>query len=728
MSVSIDTAAADTGAAPERAPVVPRPARRASDLALEVGWLALALLVPVTFQRWSYDAFELPKQIVTFIVLEIALLAGVALRLAEFPWQRRGWLSGETVLGWLGGRPAVLAAGSVALAWLLATAVSVAPEQSWWGLPPRWAGARAQMAHVALFAVCALVLTRPDQLLRLASVTAAAGALSSAYALVQRAGRDPLAWGGYIGAQQAADLSIRPPGTFGNPNFLAGYLVLSVFLTLGALLSAKRWWVRTLLCVALLVQVVALIFSQTRGAWLGVVSGAIAFTTCLCALRGGPWRRMLLGAGVVAMVVLVTLRAAQPLVPSGTLLARASNILSVTEETASIRLALWRLAGPRLLDRPWLGFGPDAIGTVFQGIYGRELVEAEGKLGGGSQYDRSENAALDALLAVGGIGALSMLVIELVVARAVAVLVIMRGRVAMPSAESGSIWVPLVASSTAALAAHLTAQQFNVEVVGASFLAWTLAGGLVGLARLRGVSDLSVGQPVRRPLLIGALAGALIVSAGTAWWELRPLRAGVVYEAGLTLQRAGKPAEAIPQLGRANALWPHYYLFWAELGYANRAAGRAAPPGPDKERYYRQAFVAVDRALAINDAHPLVWSYWGDIAAEVALTTGDQGLRARARVAHLRATDLAPNWWRYWQSAGDSDMLLGEFGSAKEKYARAAALTPGNWVLWASLGDAANRSADYPAARSGYERALGLRPGAQTEATIERAIASLSPG
>ncbi|HET7770450.1 MAG TPA: hypothetical protein VFN74_16865, partial [Chloroflexota bacterium] len=137
--------------------------------ALEAGWLALALLVPITFQRWSYDAFELPKQTVTFVVLEASFLAALALWLAQRPWRRSTWLDGDAILSWLGRYPAVLAAGFVALAWLLATAASVAPEQSWWGLPPRWAGTRAQVAQVALFAVCAVTLTRAPQLLRVSA-------------------------------------------------------------------------------------------------------------------------------------------------------------------------------------------------------------------------------------------------------------------------------------------------------------------------------------------------------------------------------------------------------------------------------------------------------------------------------------------------------------------------------------------------------------------------------
>jgi tetratricopeptide (TPR) repeat protein len=494
--------------------------------------------------------------------------------------------------------------------------------------------------------------------------------------------------------------------------------VLAIFLTLGGLLAIHRVWAKALFGLALLLQALALLFTQTRGAWIGTVIGAIVFITLLLALRGGPWRRALLGLGAALLVIALALRAAQPLLPPGTLLARAASALSPAEQTASIRLALWRLSVPGWLERPWLGHGPDTLATVFQRAYGTEIIEAEGSLGGASQYDRSENATLDTLLAVGAVGALSILVVGLLVCHAVWRQVARRG--ALPAAP--------IAGATAALAGHLTAQQFNVEVVGASFLAWTLAGALIGLARGETLPEEPPTDLPSRAFHLAAVPIALLCTAALGYFfELRALRAGLLYEAGLNLQRAARPAEAVPLLSAATSLWPHYFLFWAEQGYANRAAARLAPAGPEKERFYRQALDAVDRAVAINDAHPLIWSYWGDIAAEVAASSTDIGLRARARVAHMRATELGPNWWRYWQSAADADMLLGEFAAAKEKYLRAASLTPANWVLWASLGDSANRAGDYATARWAYERALGLRPGQQTEAQIERAIGSLPP-
>ena len=696
--------------------------------ALEAGWLALALLVPITFQRWSYDAFELPKQYVTLVVTQSALVAALALWVAGEPRAGRALRTApRAMLGWVGRRPGAIAGLAVGGAWLLATAASTIPEQSWWGLPPRWAGARAQLAYASLFVVASCALRRPVQAARLSVVSAAAGAVAGGYAIAQRLGRDPFEWGGYLGASVAADLSRRPPGTFGNPNFLAGYLALSLFLTAGAVLGLSGRWARGFLGVALALQSAALLLTQTRGAWLGVLAGAAAFATLLAALRGRRWRRWLLAGATAGTLALVALRLAQPLLPPGSLLERAATILSPGEQTAGIRLTLWRLVGPSWLTKPLTGFGPDALAPVFQRAYGPELVEAEGALGGQSQYNRAENAVIDTLLATGLLGALAMAAVGVVVMAALGRL--LRGTrdpaTAMALGAANLDRGPVIAGLAAALTAHVVAQQFNVEVVGASFLSWLVAGALVGLASLPPGEPASVENDDPHPANLALAVGAAVLCAvGLGWWELRPLRAGVAYEAGLVAERAGKPADGVPQLMRANSLWPHYYLFWAELAYADRAAARAAP-AEEKERLYRGALAAVEQVVRVNPAHPLAWSYWGDVAGEVAVASGDVALRNRAKAAHVRATSLAPNWWRYWSSAGETDMLMGDFPAAKERYARAAALNPGNWTLWASLGDASNRQGDKQTARSAYERALGLHPGAQTEATIQRAIASL---
>ncbi|HXI16046.1 MAG TPA: O-antigen ligase family protein, partial [Chloroflexota bacterium] len=618
---------------------------------LEAGWLVLAVAVPLTFSRFSYDAFELPKQLALFAILELTVFYAIAVwiaggglaRLRE--WRRSGSSirpdSSETIEQGAGsagvspapsseraGTPALqaripwflrhapfIAAGAVALGWVLASVFSVAPEQSWWGLPPRWAGTRAQLYNVGLFLIAASVLTRQAQLTRLAVVTAVAGVITGAYSLLQSIKIDPFEWAGYVGSTQAADVSGRPIGTFGNPNFLAGYLVLSLFVTAGATLHIRHIGGRAALLVAFLVQATALVITQTRGAWVGTLVGAVVFGTLVAALSGRRWQRWLLGGCAAFLLVLALLRAAQPIAVPGSFLARATSIVQPTEFTAAVRLALWRSASVVWLERPLVGFGPDALGSVFQRTYGPELAAAEGGAAGLTQYDRSENAVLDTLLATGALGGLAMLAVGLVVARSVSLLT-RRGGAA-----------PLVAGATAALAAHLVAQQFNVEVVGASFLAWLLAGALAGLAVTANyfpsedatsfdaapgpagvltpeAPDLPHGNV--RTSLPRAAAAALVVlltSPLMIWWDLQPLRAGMAYEIGLQLERANRPAEAVPHLRLATTLWPHYYLYWAEQAYAHRAAARAtAVAGPERERHQRLALAAVDRALTVNGA------------------------------------------------------------------------------------------------------------------------------
>ena len=94
--------------------------------AIEVSWLAAAVAVPLTFNPWGYNAFELPKSLLLRV---LALLMGLA-TLVRAVEERGG--SDRTRRGrslplllW-----PVLAFG---LALALATVLSVNPRASLWG-------------------------------------------------------------------------------------------------------------------------------------------------------------------------------------------------------------------------------------------------------------------------------------------------------------------------------------------------------------------------------------------------------------------------------------------------------------------------------------------------------------------------------------------------------------------------------------------------------------------
>ena len=175
------------------------------------------------------------------------------------------------------------------------------------------------------------------------------------------------------------------------------------------------------------------------------------------------------------------------------------------------------------------------------------------------------------------------------------------------------------------------------------------------------------------------------------------------------------------QLEVAVAIWPHNFRHWAELAYANRAAAR---PKPDPESYpqYRRAVTAAERALVINPVYPRVKAYFGDIAGEAAVRTGDVVLAERAIAAHAEATGEAPLSWRYREMGAQTYFQMRKVDAAKEQLQRAVELWPTNWALRAALGDAGVLSNDRETARRAYTEAQRLNP---THEGVQRALAAL---
>ena len=161
---------------------------------------------------------------------------------------------------------------------------------------------------------------------------------------------------------------IRAYATFGQPNPFAGYLELTVPLLvaiLGARLLGGRGsagrgligpWLATVLAAAAGVGLIALVLTQSRGGWLGAMTGlgAVAWLT-------GGWLRWaaIAGAALVALVVVATPlggRVTERLAASE--LSLADDVQVTTANFAAReRLAHWRAGLAMARSRPVLGVG-----------------------------------------------------------------------------------------------------------------------------------------------------------------------------------------------------------------------------------------------------------------------------------------------------------------------------------------------------------------------------------
>ena len=257
---------------------------------MEACWLAAAAIIPLYFNLSSVQMFEPDK---VFVLRLLAVLAGAAFLLKRI--DRR--VSGPARPGDPEPAPSLLKSPLpfsvliLATIYILSSALSIMPIQSWWGTYIRAQGTITFCCYVVLFLVVLTELRAAAQLRRLQYAIILTSVPVAAYTILQFADFDPIPWQDMFHE--------RSMGTMGNPIFLGGYLVMVIPLTFSRMVDAvqtarsggqTRPGLVLAACsgVALMMQLLALLFTQSRGPILGLALSVYVCVFLFLVLRRIP--------------------------------------------------------------------------------------------------------------------------------------------------------------------------------------------------------------------------------------------------------------------------------------------------------------------------------------------------------------------------------------------------------------------------------------------------------
>jgi tetratricopeptide (TPR) repeat protein len=277
-----------------------------ADVFMESLWLLALVLAPMFFNVYSQRVFEPDKISLIRTLALFGLVAGV-LKLAE-TWGMARAQTPAPSPWWR--TPLVWPVLALMAAYLLSTALSVTPRQSFWGSYQRLQGTFTMLSYMVLFFIIFNTLRRPQQWQRLQYTIILVSLPIALYGVVQHYHLDPLPWGG--------DTTKRVAANMGNSIFLAAYLIMAVPLTLERLMQAIRTMLLDeqgsmtdalaagALFFILVIQGLAILFTQSRGPWIGLAMGLYVFgllvLTSLRQKTGGnqqiTGREFLLGVGM----------------------------------------------------------------------------------------------------------------------------------------------------------------------------------------------------------------------------------------------------------------------------------------------------------------------------------------------------------------------------------------------------------------------------------------------
>jgi putative inorganic carbon (HCO3(-)) transporter len=224
------------------------------------------------------------------------------------------------------------------------------------------------LSYLAVYALMRqLLATAPRWWDRITAALLAGQLVTSVIGIRQLYG-DPSALARWSDPNSLAQGTIRIYSTLENPNLLAGFLLPTLPLALVALLRWPGTARRLFALSALVIGLLALVLTYSRGAWMGMVLalGAIALLLALRHSRNWPplWRRLfpllLLAGGGLLLVVAVA--AVEPL------RVRVLSLLVGREDSSNnFRMNVWNSVLRMIGDRPWIGIGPgnDAFNRIY---------------------------------------------------------------------------------------------------------------------------------------------------------------------------------------------------------------------------------------------------------------------------------------------------------------------------------------------------------------------------
>ena len=508
MTLRPQTKAAQKAVA--RAANLPAILAMVADNVAEAAWLASVVVVALHFNLHTFTIFEADK-IAMFKVLAALLLAALLLRISVWRY------SGHTATASEMAAAIPPASAGIAIALLLSTGLSIAPQISWHGTYMRAHGAVMELCLLAVLVAQCVGLRRPAQLQRLLDTIVLAATISALYGILQHLKLDPAEWG-------QAFLGDRVSSTQGNPIFLGAYLVLTLPLTLACALQTllrstggmRNHAQAALQLLSATMQVLAIWFTGSRGPLLGIAAGCLFMAICQAAALNN--RKALLALFGVAGAVLLFLYALN--IPNGPLealrdrpyLGRLAHVWDTTNRTESstqVRIETWRHAKDALLTTPaliyadgtvdtWsrlrllIGYGPETAGFVLPPSYRTEFHNA-------LFSDRAHNMLWDTLLTTGIIGAVAAYWLWATLANK---LLLQLGFLTGSKNRYG-LWALQFAGATAGL---LITMQLRSPELAAVALALGLAAGTLMFPVLSTIVEPRTTQPVNFILL--GLAGA----------------------------------------------------------------------------------------------------------------------------------------------------------------------------------------------------------------------------
>ena len=550
------------------------------------------LLVPVFFQCYTNRCWEINTMVLFQALIEILAIV----------WLLKLILSGvRPVLS--GAKLKAVLLGLIFLGVLiLATIFSASPQYSFLGSYERRMGLVTWLHLFAFFLIIVLEDWRPRDIKLILGGILGSMVGVGAFSFFQFLGFDIVTW-----QWNATDASIfyrRIFASFGQPNFLASWLLLVIPVGAFCFFYFKKFYVRVFVGLLTIWSLVVLVLTQSRGAWLGFLAEIIFLIGCYLFIKRKKkllWMLAAILAILFIIYVCLNLFVAPPSPSSMAkdnidhpLLYRLDTLIFVkTAVTVHTRLLTWRVALQVIAQRPILGYGPDVFLFEAMKHYRPTWAVYEAI---NTFPDRAHNDFLDEALTAGLLGLLAYLIfIVYIFYRAL--------RFIRSNFSVANSWAKLVLVLLVGLFGYLASMQFSFHDIQTVIYFWLYLALIIILSCP--TNNLGWRKNIFSPLF-KKITAILIVMIGLLliyFFNLRVFLADLYYRRAFIQFNSQQLEKGLDNFARVFALQPEQPYYREGLAFNLNNFMTSDMPAATKIRL-------VDLVIgALNDTSPATRSF-----------------------------------------------------------------------------------------------------------------------
>jgi len=608
---------------------------------------------------------------------------------------------------------------------IAATINSVHPYMSLVGEYKRYDGLISTINYIFIYYIAVNFLRQRKYLKRTIALISFAGVLVAGCGILQSYGIDLTRW-------ESGVIS-----TFGNPNFLGGYLAMVFFLplTLFTLISPKKKSLLKkiiFLCSSLIsILIIYKCFSLLahRGGVLGIAAGILLFGILL--------GRYFLKIKIRFAVILIVMGIATGIFfikgQSGLIQKFASTVKVEKEEgkaiptikfasTAETRIYIWQTGLRIIKDHPFLGVGPDALRMVSTQYENIEFIRSEG--GRNCLIDKAHMEILDMAITRGllGLAAYFWIIISL--------FIFVYKNYYLIKEENKILLVGVLA----AIVSYLVQNEVGFGIIGTSSLFWLLLGMVIPICMPKPQKTKSIKIPIVPRIVI--CIPLLILIYQLISLSLRPYIADIYYKNGLAMVNYNNIDQAIASYEKALEYNPDEFYYGEILNAYNikfnqtqdmvwldrliAKGEEAVKRNPLHPYYYNllssaygEKYVRGDESCANKsiEASKNAIKYkplFADPHNNIAAIYVRQGKYDEAIKEMKQALAIFPDDSNYLRILGELYQVKGQINKAIELLKKAIEYSPTNPDFYAKLGKIYFDQKRYKEAETQFKKAIEL--------------------